>query len=287
MALRMKHHLGLSMSELRFDPSPMRVRARVGGAPAVDTVSAMLVWEPRRLVPAYAVPLDDLAGDVRPVEPQPTEPDPSAWPPMLGPDSFAPHFSPGRVADLLAGAVVREEAVFLPDDPDLAGYAVLRFDAFDSWTVEEQELVGHPRDPFKRIDVWASDRTVEVSLDGRLLASTSAPLMLVETHLPVRWYIPPRDVRMELLVPSDQRSTCAYKGHASYLSLADGSEAGRDIGWRYQHPLDDALRVRHHVCFWSERTDLVVDGTRLPRPVTPWSTPEEQAGADPDRLEFG
>ena len=47
------------------------------------------------------------------------------------------------------------------------------------------------------------------------------------------------------------------------------------------------MRVRDHVCFWAERTDLVVDGEPIERPVTPWSRPEEQASADPDRLEFG
>lgn len=287
MALRMKHHLGLSLSELRFEPTATRVRARLDGHLVLDTTSALLVWEPRRLVPQYAAPVADLAADLRPLDEQPAAPDPAAWPPMLGPDSFAPHFSPGRVADLEVGDTVLAESAFLPDDPDLDGCVVLRFDALDSWTVEGQELVGHPRDPFKRIDVWDSARTVEVRLDGQVLAVSSTPLMLVETHLPTRWYVPADDVRMDLLVPSDHRSTCAYKGHASYLSIAGGGEAGRDIAWRYEDPLDDARRVKDHVCFWSERTDLVVDGTPLPRPVTPWSTPEEQAGADPDRLEFG
>jgi hypothetical protein len=31
------------------------------------------------------------------------------------------------------------------------------------------------------------------------------------------------------------------------------------------------------VCFFSERTDLRVDGVPVDRPVTPWSSPEEQA----------
>ena len=66
-----------------------------------------------------------------------------------------------------------------------------------------------------------------------------------------------------------------------------GREEGRDIAWTYPQPLDDAMRVRDHIAFWNERTDIRVDGVLLPRPVTPWSTPAEQAAADLGRLEFG
>ena len=67
----------------------------------------------------------------------------------------------------------------------------------------------------------------------------------------------------------------------------DGRAEGRDIGWTYPQPLDDALRVRDRIAFWNQRTDISVDGDPQPRPVTPWSTPAEQASADAERLEFG
>lgn len=287
MALRMRHHLGQSTRELRYEPTPARVRAWVLGELALDTTAAVLVWETRRIVPVYAVPLADLRGTVRRSDPQPATPDPSSYPPILGPESFAPHLSPGTVVEVELGGSTLPGAGFVADDPDLEGLVVLDFSAFDTWRLEEEELVGHPHDPFKRIDVLSTSRSVEIRLEGQLLASSVRPLVLVETHLPVRWYFPPEDVRLDLLEPSETRSTCAYKGHASYLSLVDGSAAGRDIAWRYLSPLDDALRVKDHICFWSERTDVTVDGEQVRRPVTPWSAPEEQAGADPDRLEFG
>ena len=139
----------------------------------------------------------------------------------------------------------------------------------------------------KRIDVLASKLPVEVSLNGTVLASTTNAQLLLETHLPVRYYLPREDVALDLLVPTETRSTCAYKGHASYFSTADGRPEGRDIAWTYPAPLDDALRVRDHVAFWNERTDIRVDGELQRRPVTPWSTPAEQESADADRLEFG
>ena len=283
----MKWHHGQAVPQLAFEPVPMRLRAYVGDELALDTQRGVLVWEPRRIVPVYAVPVDDLELKVEPTDPPPEPPDLDALPAMLGPDSFEPHTTAGTVADIVTGTGRLARAGFLPDDPELAGLVVLDFLAFDRWLAEDEELVGHPHDPFKRIDVLTSHRHVEVSLDGRVLASTDNAQLLLETHLPVRYYIPPDDVRCDLLVPSETRSTCAYKGHASYVSTADGRPEGRDIGWTYPDPLDDALRVRDHVAFWNERTDIRVDGELLRRPVTPWSKPAEQEGADAERLEFG
>lgn len=287
MALRMKWHLGQSIPQLSFEPVPMRLRAFVDGDLALDTQHAVLVWEPRRIVPVYAVPEDDLLVKVEPTDPPPEPPDLDSFPPMLGPDSFEPHTTKGTVVDLVTDNRRVVRAGFRLDDPDLAGLVVLNFLSFDRWLAEDEELVGHPHDPFKRIDVLSCHRRVEVSLDGTVLASTDNALLLLETHLPVRYYIPPDDVDSALLTHSDTVSTCAYKGHATYVSTADARDEGRDVGWTYPRPLDDAMRVRDHVAFWNERTDIRVDGELQDRPVTPWSSPAEQAAADAERLEFG
>ena len=283
----MKWHLGQAVPQLGFEPVPMRLRAFVDSDPALDTQHGVLVWEPRRIVPVYAVPEDDLLLRVEPTDPTPEPPDLDLLPSMLGPDSFEPHTTPGRIVDLVSGNRRVARAGFRPEDRDLAGLVVLDFLAFDRWLAEDEELVGHAHDPFKRIDVLSCRRRVEVSLDGTVLASTDHALSLLETHLPIRHYIPPDDVESSLLTPSRARSTCAYKGIAMYVSTASGRPEGRDIGWTYPHPLDDALRVRDHVAFWNERTDIRVDGELQRRPVTPWSPPAEQASADAERLEFG
>ncbi len=287
MALRMRHHLAASLAQLRYEPTPVQIRAFLDGEPVLDTRHAFLVWEPRRLVPVYAVPVHDLTAEMHVAEEQPDPWDLIGVPMMLGPEDFGLHTVPGTAMDLVVGSRQLPGAGFVPDDQDLGQCVVLDFSTFDSWWAEDEELLGHPHDPFKRIDVLAGSRQVEVSLSGTVLASTERALMLLETHLPVRYYVPPEDVRTDLLVPSETRSVCAYKGVASYLSTSDGAEPGRDVAWHYPAPLDDALRVRDHVCFWAERTDLVVDGEPVERPVTPWSRPDEQVSADPDRLEFG
>lgn len=283
----MKWHLGKAVPHLGFEPVPVRLRAFLDGKPALDTQHGVLVWEPRRIVPVYAVPEVDLLLEVEPTDPPAEPPDLDAYPPLMGPDSFEPHTTSGTVVDLVTEGRRVARAGFRPDDPDLADLVVLDFQAFDRWLAEDEDLVGHPHDPFKRIDVLHCHRRVEVGLQGTVLASTDDALLLLETHLPVRYYIPPDHVESSLLVDSDTRSTCAYKGRATYVSTADGRPEGRDIGWTYRRPLDDALRVRDHVAFWNERTDIRVDGVLQRRPVTPWSSPAEQASADAERLEFG
>ncbi|WP_223164279.1 DUF427 domain-containing protein [Nocardioides mesophilus] len=283
----MKWHHGQAVPQLGFEPVPMRLRAFVDGEPALDSQHGVLVWEPRRIVPSYAVPEDDLRMGVEPTDPPPGPPDVASLPPILGPDSFEPHTTPGTVVDLVATSRRVARAGFRPDDRDLTGLVVLDFLAFDRWLAEDEELVGHAHDPFKRIDVLTCHRHVEVHLGDTLLAATDNAQLLLETHLPVRYYVPPDDVESSSLVASDARSTCAYKGHATYFSTADGRPEGRDIGWTYRRPLDDALRVRDHLAFWNERTDIRVDGELQPRPVTPWSTRAEQASAAAERLEFG
>ena len=164
-------------------------------------------------------------------------------------------------ADLLEGAV--EEC----SDPDLSGFVAVRWGAVDRWLEEDEEVVGHPRDPFHRIDIRRSSRLVEVSLDGRVVAESRRPVLLFETGLPVRHYLPREDVWMGMLTPSDERTTCAYKGHASYFSAPEHP----DIAWTYEEPLPDAEQIRGLIAFFGERSDIALDGEMQERPRTQWS----------------
>jgi uncharacterized protein (DUF427 family) len=272
MAVAMEQSLAGSRDELRFHPTSKRIGVSLGDRLICDTTSAMLVWEPRRVVPTYAVPAADLLAELEPAESRPL-PDP--MPPFLGPYNFAAHSCPGRSFSVRAHGQVADAAAFMPDDPDLADWVLLDFGVTTpfSWMEEDEPVVGHPHDPFKRIDVLRSDRRIVVTHHGELLADSRRAMALYETSLPTRWYLPQDDVRLDLLTPSDTRTVCAYKGTASYFSLASG--AAKDIAWYYPDPLHDAIRIRDHVCFFVERTDLEVDGIDQPRPVTPWSDPEE------------
>ncbi len=266
MGVRMMDLLIGSLDTLRWEPTAKRVRVSLAGEPIADTRDARLVWEPRRVVPTYAVPVAALSAQLVPAGAESATDDGQTRP---GPDvcPFGTHTCPGAAFDVTTGpARPPRPRRFQPDDPDLADYVILQFDAFE-WREEDEPIVAHPHDPFGRIDVLRSSRHVRVELDGRLLAESWRPTMLFETLLPVRFYLPRDDVVVPL-EPSDTVTYCAYKGRASYLSVPDGP---RDVAWTYHEPLHDAELVRDMVCFFDEHLDVTVDGERRDRPVTPWS----------------
>lgn len=124
-------------------------------------------------------------------------------------------------------------------------------------------------DPLHRIDVFSSSRHVRLELDGRVLAESSRPMLLFETMLPVRYYLPREDIRATPS-PSDTRTYCAYKGQASYWSATLAGQVIPDIAWTYPAPLHDTSQVRGRTAFFDERVDVIVDGERRERPITPW-----------------
>ena len=278
MAVRVAGQLLAGLAELRYEPTAKRVRAVLGDEPVVDSTRAVLVWEPQRVVPQYAVPVEDVLAELLPG--QPVDGAASAELVRLGTDGpfvltpavpFGVHSSDGEVLTVRAAGGERAGAAFRLADPDLAGYVVLDFGAFDGWFEEEEPILAHPRDPFSRIDVRRSARHVRIEHDRRVLAESSRPRLLFETHLPVRFYLPPEDVRTELLLPSQTVTACAYKGQASYWSLRCDGETMEDIGWSYQHPLPEAVEIAGMLCFFDERVDVVVDGKLRERPLSPWS----------------
>ena len=130
--------------------------------------------------------------------------------------------------------------------------------------------------PVTRSTGWTSGRrrsTVEVRLDDVTLATTNGAQLLYETMLPVRYYIPPADVRLDLMEASPKKTVCPYKGTASYWTYPQ-SETGRNIAWMYDPRFRDAAQIHGLVSFFNERVDITVDGVRQERPVTPWSRPD-------------
>lgn len=122
-----------------------------------------------------------------------------------------------------------------------------------------------------RITITPSDLHVEVHVDGEKVADSDRPVLLDETGLPTRYYLPREDVRRDLLTPTNHETTCPFKGEASYWSLTLGDEVHDNFVWSYETPIPEAEGVTRLMCFYNERVDLVVDGERLPRPETPYS----------------
>jgi uncharacterized protein (DUF427 family) len=104
-----------------------------------------------------------------------------------------------------------------------------------------------------QITITPTAQHVEVFLGGEKLASSDRAIVLTETGLPDRYYLPAEDVRTGLLRPTATKTTCPFKGEASYWSAETGGRVHRDIVWSYPDPIPAAAGIAGLLCFWAER----------------------------------
>ncbi len=178
-----------------------------------------------------------------------------------------------RFSHLVAGSIRKEDAAYeftevKNDRPDLRGFVIIEWDAVDRWMEEEETLIGHPRDPYTRIDIRQSAREIRAEIDGIVVAETSRPLALTETGLPVRYYVPREDVKWDVLVPSETKTVCTYKGVASYWSVKVGDRHYPDLIWGYPEPFQDATGVKDAFGYYHEKMTVTVDGEVREAPPT-------------------
>ena len=137
MGTRMRDLLGSALHSLRYEPTEKHLRISLDGEPVADTVNGLLVWEPRRVVPTYAVPETDVAARLESVG---RVGDLAELPVLVPTNPFTAHTCTGEMFDVIAGARRRTSAAFRPDDPDLAGYVTFDFSAFE-WHEEDEPIV--------------------------------------------------------------------------------------------------------------------------------------------------
>lgn len=246
---------------ITFEPSPRRVRVKFGGETIADSTAAHLLFETRHL-PVYYFPRADVRMDLlRPTEHH----------------TYCPYKGTASYWTIAAGGRESENAVWGYLEPFDEVAAIRDYVAFywkeaDSWWEEDEEIFVHARDPYKRVDVIASSRSVKVVLGGEVVAETTKARFLFETRLPTRYYIPQEDVRMDLLTPTAKVTACPYKGTARYWTARVGGREYPDIVWSYPDPIPECPKIKGLLCFFNEQVDAIyVDGAEVPRPVTPWS----------------
>lgn len=234
---------------LLFQEFPRRVRAVFAGETVADTGRGMLLHETRYLPQLY-FPEGDLRGDL--LEPS----EHVTWCPFKGHATYRSV----RVGDRTAPDAVWAYARPLEGAQWLAGYAAISWASMDAWFDEDEEVAGHLRDPYHRVDVRESSRHVRVLAGGEVVAETSHPQLLSETGLPNRWYLPAGEVRRDLLRRSETVTVCPYKGRASYWSLELAQRRLDDVAFSYEQPLENALQAGGHVCFVHPEITVEVDG---------------------------
>jgi uncharacterized protein (DUF427 family) len=230
---------------LLLHPFPRRVRARFAGEVVLDSTRGALLHE-SNILPRLYVPLEDVRADLL----ERTEH-----------TTHCPFKGDASYWSVRVGDRVAENAVWTYESPIaeaswLRGLVSVYPERMDAWLDEDEEVTGL-RDPYHRVDARRSSRRIEVRSDGRVLARSERPVVVAETGLPLRFYLPREDVAAELR-PSATTATCPYKGRSSYWSLDDID----DVAWSYSEPLESMLAARDMVCFDASKVDVAELPTR-------------------------
>lgn len=244
----------------RVEPTPRWVRVRVRGEVVADSRNALLLLDyGPNILPTYFFSPDDVRMD------------------LLGGSEEGENGDGRRTWTVAAGGAEVENGAWSPVNPTapleaLEGRITFTWkDPEVEWYEEAEQVFVHARDPYKRVDTLQGSRHVRVEVDGITVAESRRPLLLFETYLPTRYYLPPEDVRQDLLEASTLITACPYKGQASYWSVRVGERLHENIVWGYRDPILENPRIRGLMSFYNEKVDIFVDGEREPRIVSPFS----------------
>ena len=235
------------VQKLLFTAFPRRLRATFAGSTIVDSERAMLLHE-SNIFPVVYFPIDDLTTDLL------TKTEHTTHCPYKGDASYW---------TVTVGDTVAENAIWGYETPIegtswLAGYVAIEWGRMDHWHDEDDEIFGHIRDPYHRVDARPTSRRYQVRIAGSLVADTAAAFVVSETGGDNRIYIPAADVRTDELTRSETTTHCPHKGDTVYWHHAESG--ADDVAWSYPAPLEEATRIAGHFCFDGPNVEL----TRIP-----------------------
>jgi uncharacterized protein (DUF427 family) len=128
----------------------------------------------------------------------------------------------------------------------------------------QESVWDYPRPP--RLE--DATKQVRVIFNGVTVAESRRAKRVLETSSPPVYYIPPEDVRMDLLSPAPRTTFCEWKGAASYYTLTVNGKTAERAAWYYPRPSAPYAAIKEHIAFYPGKMDACyVDGERVtPQP---------------------
>ena len=108
----------------------------------------------------------------------------------------------------------------------------------------------------ERITIEKAPGLWVVRAGGAVLGETQSALRLHEQgHGPVV-YFPRSAIAMEFLEKTATRTTCPFKGEATYYAIHTRSSVIKDAAWSYEDPKPEVAEIRDHLAFYPEKATV-------------------------------
>ncbi len=114
---------------------------------------------------------------------------------------------------------------------------------------------GFKRHPAHRVAIHPAGARWQVQSPDGLLADSRGALIVGESGHAPAVYFPRADVRMKRLTPTVSKSTCPFKGSASYWRLASSDNA-RHVAWSYPETYDEVTAIAGFIAFYADRVTI-------------------------------
>ncbi len=124
----------------------------------------------------------------------------------------------------------------------------------------KESVWDYPRPP--RVEPYHG--LLEISHRNYNLARSSGSCRVLETSHPPVFYIPPKDIMMELLQKTKRTSMCEFKGMAVYFDLVTAKEKIENVAWCYENPRKGFESIKDFLAFYPSKVEACyVDGERV------------------------
>jgi uncharacterized protein (DUF427 family) len=117
----------------------------------------------------------------------------------------------------------------------------------------------YPRPP----SVVPCERRVRVQLDGTVVAESDRAVRVLETASPPTIYLPPDEVRTDLLETGSGHTVCEWKGSASYFDVVTDGARAPGAAWAYEDPKDAYAELRGWLSFYPRLIECYLDTERV------------------------
>jgi len=120
----------------------------------------------------------------------------------------------------------------------------------------QESVWDYPRPP----RVEPVTELIRVEFNGVTLVRTQRAYRVLETSHPPVYYLPQSDIAMQYLVATPRRTSCEFKGMASYWTVRVDDRVEPDAGWMYAAPAPGYEPIRDHIAFYASRMDACYVG---------------------------